>query len=79
MVLFAIGNRCFSSHQCVETRLIAVGAKDTVASRAAVGALESVNAYMVLGIVFKFDQWFIPRICHAVGEPFNADDCDCGC
>jgi len=56
-----------------------VGSNDTAASRAAAGALECVNAYMVLGIVFEFDQWFIPRICHAVGKPFNADDCDDEC
>jgi hypothetical protein len=34
------------------------------------------HAYMVFGIVFKFDQWFIPRICHAIGKPYNANDCD---
>jgi hypothetical protein len=26
-------------------------------------------AYVVLDIVFEFDEWFIPRICHANGKP----------
>ena len=34
---------------------------------------------MLLGIVFEFDQWFIPRICHAIGKLYNADVCGGDC
>jgi hypothetical protein len=29
----------------------------------------------VLDIVFEFDQWFIPCICHAIGNPVNVTSC----
>jgi hypothetical protein len=34
---------------------------------------------MVLGVVFEFDQWFIPRICHAIGKPHFVNDCSSEC
>ncbi len=37
------------------------------------------HAYILLGIVFEFDQWFTARICHAIGNPHNADDFDGEC
>ena len=36
-------------------------------------------AYVVLDIVFEFDQWFIPRICHAIGFLVNVTSCVYDC
>jgi len=37
------------------------------------------HAYILLGIVFEFDQWFTARICHAIGKLYNADVCGGDC
>jgi hypothetical protein len=37
--------------------------------------LECLHADLVLDIVYEFNQWFIPRICHANGKPDSFNTC----